>query len=111
MPFQPKRFYYLHDVPASAHRGCHAHRTEREIIVALAGSFKVSVNNGFESKEFELTSPDQGLYVPELLWHDLFDFSAGSVCIVFASQRYNPADYFLVYEDYLQNLKQTLGTP
>jgi len=105
LPFQPRRLYYLYELPVDAHRGCHAHRTEQEVIVALAGSFKVCVNNGIESKEYELASPDEGLYLPPLIWHDVFGFSPDTVCAVFASELYNPGDYFLKYEDYLQAFK------
>jgi len=106
LPFEPKRFYYLYNLPADAHRGCHAHKTEMELIMALAGRFKVTVNNGESTREFELTSPDQGLYVPPLVWHDIYGFAPGSVCGVVASQRYNPDDYYHVYEEFLHALRQ-----
>ena len=106
LPFEPKRLYYLYDLPVDAHRGCHAHKTEKEFIVALAGRFKVDVNNGNSTKEFELKSADQGLYVPPLVWHDVYSFAPGSVCAVIASQRYNPDDYYYVYEEFLQALRQ-----
>jgi len=101
LPFEPKRFYYLYELPTGAHRGCHAHKTEEELILALAGSFKIAVTDGDSSKEFELKSPDQGLYVPALVWHEVYGFAPGSVCAVVASEPYNPADYYYSYEEFL----------
>ena len=106
LPFEPKRFYYLYELPVDAHRGCHAHKTEKELIVALAGCFKVAINDGDSMKEFELKSPDQGLYVPALVWHDVYSFAPGSVCAVIASERHDPDDYYYVYEEYLQALRR-----
>jgi mannose-6-phosphate isomerase-like protein (cupin superfamily) len=106
LPFEPKRFYYLYELPADAHRGCHAHKTEEEVMVALAGRFKVAVSDGESTKEFELKSPDQGLYVPPLVWHDVYCFAPGSVCAVIASERYNPGDYYYSYEEFRHAVRE-----
>jgi mannose-6-phosphate isomerase-like protein (cupin superfamily) len=106
LPFELKRFYYLYELPTSARRGCHAHKTEHELIMALAGRFKVEVSDGESSKEFELRSPDQCLYIPPLVWHELYGFAPGSICGVLASERYNPEDYYYVYEEFLDALRQ-----
>ena len=106
LPFQPRRFYYLYELPIDAHRGCHAHKAEQEFMVALVGSFKVSVSDGNSAKEFELKRPDQGLYVPPLIWHELYSFAPGSVCAVSASEPYNPGGCYDVYEEFLHALKQ-----
>jgi len=73
--------------------------------MALVGRFKVAVNNGDSSRVFELESPNQGLYVPPLVWHDVYGFAPGSVCGVIASGRYNPDDYYRVYEEFLHALR------
>jgi dTDP-4-dehydrorhamnose 3,5-epimerase-like enzyme len=106
LSFEPKRFYYLYELPTHAHRGLHAHKTEKELMAALAGHFKVTVTDGDSSKEFELRNPDQWLYIPPLVWHELYDFAPGSVCAVFASERYNPEDYYDNYEEFLHAIRQ-----
>lgn len=106
LPFQPRRFYYLYELPTDAHRGRHAHKTEQELIVALAGSFKVSVSDGDSKEEFELKNPDQGLYVPPFVWHELYSFAPGSVCAVVASEPYSPEGCYYVYEEFLHALRQ-----
>ncbi|OFW32086.1 MAG: hypothetical protein A3J28_08455 [Acidobacteria bacterium RIFCSPLOWO2_12_FULL_60_22] len=107
LPFEPKRFYYIYDHASGARRGCHAHRTEKELIMALAGSFQVLVNDGDSTREFQLNRPDQGLYVPPLVWHEVHSFAVGSVCAVLASQRYNSDDYFRAYEEFLEAVRRS----
>jgi hypothetical protein len=109
LPFQLRRFYYLYAMPTDARRACHAHKTEQEFMVALAGSFRVSVSDGESTKEFELNRPDQGLYVPPLIWHELYSFAPGSVCAVVASEPYNPSGGYYVYEEFLNALRQRTG--
>jgi dTDP-4-dehydrorhamnose 3,5-epimerase-like enzyme len=105
-PFDPKRFYYIYGLAEGARRGGHAHAIEQELIMALAGSFKVLVNDGDSTNEFELNSPDQGLYVPPLVWHELYNFSPGSVCAVVASERYNTQDYYYSDEEFFHALRE-----
>jgi hypothetical protein len=107
LPFEPKRFYYLYELIEGARRGCHAHRTEEELIIALAGGFKVTVDDGNTRREFPLERPDQGLYLPPLVWHEVHSFAAGSVCVVLASERYDIDDYYRVYEDFLQTVRKS----
>ena len=103
LPFEPKRFYYLYELAEGARRGCHAHRTEMELIMALAGSFKVLVDDSEAQKEFLLDRPDRALYVPPLVWHEVYTFAAGSVCAVLASEHYDSNDYYYyqTYEEFL----------
>ena len=107
LPFEPKRLYYIYDHTQGARRGCHAHRTEQELILALAGSFQVLVDDGDSTREFQLHRPDQGLYVPPLVWHEVHSFAVGSVCAVLASERYNGDDSFRTYEEFLKAVRRS----
>lgn len=101
-PFSTKRVYYLYDVPGGASRGAHAHKTLEQLIVAVSGSFKVSLDDGTNKKTFFLNRPYQGLYVRPGLWRDLEDFSSGAVCMVLASEVYQPEDYIRDYNAFLE---------
>lgn len=100
-PFPIKRVYFLYDVPAAAVRGSHAHKRLNQLIVAVAGSFRVQLDDGTTTTEFELASPDRGLTVPPGYWRTLSHFTPGSVALVFASEEYQPEDYIRDYEDFL----------
>lgn len=102
VPFAIERVYYLYDVPGGAERGGHAHRELRQLIIAMSGSFDVILDDGAERKRVHLNRSYYGLYVPRLIWRELDNFSSGSVCLVLASNRYDEADYFRSYDDFLR---------
>jgi dTDP-4-dehydrorhamnose 3,5-epimerase-like enzyme len=100
VPFPIARIYYLYDVPGGAERAGHAHRELEQILVSVSGSFRVVVDDGSKRKEFTLSRPYYGLYIPRLIWRELVDFSSGSVCLALASLPYDPEDYFYEYEPF-----------
>ena len=93
LPFKVERLYYLHSVPATAVRGGHAHLRLQQCIVAIAGSFDVVTHDGRSAKKFGLSAPSQGLYIPQMLWRELKNFSPNAVCLVLASESFDESDY------------------
>ena len=100
VPFQIERVYYLYDVPGGSHRGGHAHRELEQLIVAISGSFDVTLDDGFNKKKFQLNRPYFGLSIRPMTWREIDNFSSASVCMVIASQKYEENDYFRDYEDF-----------
>ena len=105
VPFGISRVYYLYDVPGGAERGGHAHKELHQLIVAMSGSFDVLLDDGVEKKRFHLNRSYYGLYVCPMIWREIDNFSSGSVCMVLASNLYDEADYYRVYDEFLQSLK------
>lgn len=101
-PFDVKRVYYLYDVPGGESRGAHAHKNLHQLIVAASGSFNVTLDDGNVKRTFFLNRPYQGLYVKPGMWRDLYDFSAGAVCMVLASDVYTADDYIRTYEEFIK---------
>lgn len=106
-PFDVKRVYYIYDVPGGESRGAHAHKELSQVIVAVSGSFKVTLDDGNVKRTFFLNRPYQGLYVKSGMWRDLDDFSSGAVCMVLASDVYKSEDYIRDYDEFL-NFRQQL---
>lgn len=104
VPFDIRRVYWIYDVPAGESRGGHAHRKCRELIVAVSGSFDVTLDNGQERQTFHLNHPYQGLIVETGIWRTLDDFSSGAVCLVLASEPFEEDDYIREYDEYLDYL-------
>lgn len=100
IPFDIKRVYWTYDIPAGESRGGHAHRSCEEFIVAVSGSFDVTLDNGTEQQTYHLNHPYQGLYVGTGIWRTLEDFSSGSVCLVLASELFDEDDYIREYDEY-----------
>lgn len=105
IPFTIKRVYWIYDVPGGETRGGHAYHDMEEVIIALSGSFDVIIDNGTEKQTYSLNRSYYGLYVPNLVWRDLQNFSTNSLCLVLASTPYNESDYIRDYDTFL-NLKK-----
>lgn len=101
IPFDIARVYYLYDVPGGAERGGHAHKALHQLIIAMSGSFDVVIDDGHQKRRIHLNRSYAGLYVCPMIWRELDNFSSGSVCMVLASNRYDEADYYRDYGDYL----------
>lgn len=101
IPFEIKRVYYLYDVPGGSERGGHAHKDLHQLIIAMSGSFDVILDDGSEKSRHHLNRSYFGLYVCPMIWRELDNFSSGSVCMVLASNLYDPEDYYRDYEDFL----------
>ena len=105
IPFKIKRVYWIYDVPGGENRGAHAHKELSQLIIAVSGSFTVTLDDGMNKRNFFLNHPYIGLYVKPGLWRNLEDFSSGSVCLVLASDIYKKEDYSRDYQDYLEYRK------
>ena len=100
IPFAIRRVYYLYDVPTDAGRGAHGHRELEQLIIPLAGSFQVRLDDGTSETIFTMDDPATGLYVCPMMWRDLCHFSPGAVALVLASIPYDEADYFRSYQEF-----------
>lgn len=101
IPFKISRAYWVYDVPGGEEREGHAYKENEEFIVALSGSFDVSVTNRKgESNVFSLNRGYYGLYVPANHWRVLTNFSTNSLALILASTSYNENDYILSLEEF-----------
>ena len=106
IPFEIKRVYYLYDVPSDSFRGGHAHKNLFQFMIALSGSFEVKIDDGSNNTKVMLNKPNQGLLIPSGIWREMDNFSAGSVCLVLASEFFDESDYFRDYNTFLNYKKQ-----
>ena len=104
--FDIKRAYWIYDVPGGEIRGGHAFKTQKEVIVALSGSFDVVLHDGVSSNRFHLNRSYKGIYVPEMYWRYMENFSTNAVCLVLASTFYSTEDYIFDFESFIK-LTQT----
>lgn len=100
IPFDVKRIYYLYDVPGGLSRGGHAHIELQQLVVALSGSFDITLDDGNAKRTFQLSRPNIGLLIPSGLWRELNNFSSGSICMVLASETYTEKDYLRDYNEF-----------
>jgi hypothetical protein len=101
IPFAVKRVYYLYDIPSGSNRGAHGHKELESLIVAISGSFDITIDDGLCKKTIQLNRPDIGFNLKPGIWRDISNFSSSAICFVLASQVYDEKDYIREYADFL----------
>ena len=102
IPFDVRRVYYIYGTKGGSPRGFHAHKTLRQLMICVAGSCKVLLDDGTSKVWYTLDRADQGLRIDPLVWHEMHDLSADCVLVVLADQPYDETDYLREYGQFLQ---------
>jgi hypothetical protein len=98
IPFEIKRTYWIYDVPGGQKRGGHAFKAQHEFIIALSGSFDVKLNDGKTEINYSLNRSYYGLYVPNMIWREMSNFSTNSLALIVSSSNYSDTDYVRDYD-------------
>lgn len=102
VPFEIKRLFYIYGSDRDVVRGKHANRDSEFVLINVSGTSKVMVTDGRNRQVVELTKPRQGVYLPKMVWKEMYDFSPDSVLLVLASTHYDGGEYIRNYDDYLK---------
>ena len=102
IPFSIKRVYYMYDTREGIARGFHAHKNLKQILICVHGSCKIKLDNGKEKEIVLLDKPNEGLYISNDLWREMFEFSKDAVLMVLASELYDEKDYIRDYNEFLE---------
>ena len=103
VPFEIRRVFFLHSIRGV--RGGHAHRATRQLLVPVAGTFRVELADGCDSATYDMTDPHRGLYVPALTWIRLADFSPEAVCLVLADTHFGDAEYIRDWDVFVRETR------
>lgn len=106
IPFDIKRVFYIYGSDADIIRGRHANIKTEFVMINVSGKSKVKVDNGSEQTIVELDRPRMGLYLSNMVWKDMYDFSADSVLLCLASEHYDASEYIRDYDEYIRILKE-----
>lgn len=105
VPFDIKRIFYIYGTEPEAVRGQHANRNSEFVLVNVAGSCKVLTRDGKgDDTVFELNKPNMGLYIPKMVWKDMYDFSSDSILLCISSEAYDPNEYIRSYEAFAEEV-------
>ncbi len=106
IPFEIKRVFYMYGSDSNVVRGQHANKKTEFVLINVAGSSKVKVKDG-EGNEaiFCLNRPHTGIYLPTMVWKDMYDFSEDSVLLVLASEHYDSNEYIRNYDEFVEIIK------
>lgn len=104
IPFEIKRVFYIYGSDAEVVRGQHANRESEFVLINVGGTSKVRIDNGHSEAIVELNKPMMGLYIPTMVWKDMYDFSEDSILLVLASTHYDGTEYIRDYEAYKKEM-------
>ncbi len=102
IPFEIKRVFYIYGSDKNVIRGQHANRESEFVLVNVAGKSKVRVTDGIGEQIVELCKPMQAIFIPKMIWKDMYDFSSDSVLLVLANTHYDGKEYIRDYDEYLK---------
>lgn len=105
IPFDIKRVFYIYGSDETVVRGQHANRESEFVLVNVAGRSKIRITDGREEFIIELDKPMMGVFIPKMIWKDMYDFSADSVLLCLASTHYDDKEYIRNYEEYLEEMR------
>ncbi len=106
IPFAIKRVFYIYGSDDSVVRGQHANRESEFVLINVAGSSKVMITDGENREIVELNRPMEGVYIPKMIWKEMYDFSPDSVLLVLASTHYDGSEYIRDFEVYSTEMKK-----
>ena len=104
IPFAIQRVFYIYGSDSEVVRGQHANRESEFVLINVGGTSKVRIDNGHSEAIIELNKPMMGLYIPTMVWKDMYDFSEDSILLVLASTHYNGKEYIRDYEQYKKEM-------
>ena len=103
--FRVQRAYFMYGAEAGSARGAHAHKKLEQLIISMQGSFEITLDNGRDQCWHRIDRPTRALYVGPMVWRDMENFSADSLCFVLASECYDEADYIRDYDCFIRELR------
>ncbi len=109
IPFELKRVFYIYGSDSTVVRGCHANINSEFVLINVAGSSKVKITNGKDTEVVELNKPMDGVYLPKMIWKEMYDFSTDSVLLVLTNTHYDGKEYIRNYDDYLKLMEKNNG--
>ena len=106
IPFDIKRVFYIYDSDSTVVRGQHANRESEFVLINVAGHSKVRITDGKEELIVKLDKPIMGVYLPKMIWKDMYEFSSDSVLLCLASTHYDGSEYIRDYEEYVKIMEK-----
>ena len=105
-PFDIKRIFYIYGSDSSVVRGQHANRESEFVLINVSGRSKVRITDGTEEFVVELNQPNMGVYLPKMIWKEMYDFSEDSILLVLSSTHYDAKEYIRDYDEYIKEIRK-----
>ena len=106
IPFEIQRVFYIYGSDSTVVRGQHANKESEFVLINVVGKSKVRITDTHEEFVVNLDRPMMGVYIPRMVWKDMYDFSADSVLLVLASTHYDGGEYIRDFDAYIEKMKK-----
>ena len=106
IPFEIQRVFYIYGSDSTVVRGQHANKESEFVLINVVGKSKVRITDTHEEFVVNLDRPMMGVYIPRMVWKDMYDFSADSVLLVLASTHYDGGEYIIDFDAYIEKMKK-----
>lgn len=104
VPFEIKRVFYIYGSDKDVIRGRHANRRSEFVLINVCGSSKVKVSDGHTDEIYILDKPHTGIYIPKMMWKDMYDFSEDSILLVLSSEHYDSSEYIRDFNEFMNEV-------
>lgn len=109
IPFEIARVFYIYGSDSDVVRGQHANKNSEFVLINVSGKSKVKIDYGNSQEIIELNGPHIGVYIPKMVWKEMYDFSEDSILLVLSSCKYDSKEYVRDYDEYLALVNQNVG--
>lgn len=106
LPFNIKRIYYIYKSKSDFPRGFHAHINNKQILIVLKGSITMTMDNGITKENIVLSKPNVGIFIDQMIWHEMHDITEDAIMLILASEEYDASDYIRDYDDFLERAQK-----
>lgn len=106
IPFEIKRIFYIYGVKGDAIRGRHSNRNSEFVMINVKGSADIRLHDGNKEHIVNLSKPNEGLYIPKLMWKDMYNFSDDCVMLVLSSEVYDENEYIRDFDEFLKEVSK-----
>ena len=106
IPFVVKRIFYMYGSDRNVVRGQHANRRSEFVLINVSGQSKIRVDDGLGNEAvFSLNRPHTGIYLPPMVWKDMYDFSPDSILLVLSSEHYDAEEYIRDHDEFVREVQ------
>lgn len=106
IPFEMKRLFYIYGADDISVRGHHSNKKSEFVIINVAGSAKIKLDNGKKQEIVTLDKPNMGVYIPKMMWKEMFDFSSDCVMLVISNELYDADEYIKDYQEFIEEVER-----
>ena len=115
VPFEIRRIFYIFgEENVGFVRGKHANRNSEFVLFNVSGRSKVKViDEDLSETVYELNEPKDAVYLPRMIWKEMYDFTPDSVLMVITNEYYDGTEYirdFDAFAEEIRGMKMNLKT-